>query len=47
VARELTKRYEEFLRGTPSELIVETEKKEIKGEVTLLVEGKPRKSSQT
>jgi len=46
VARELTKLHEEFLRGTPSELLFETEKREIKGEVTLLIEGKPKKRSQ-
>jgi 16S rRNA (cytidine1402-2'-O)-methyltransferase len=40
-ARELTKKYEEFQRGTISELIAEIEKKEtIKGECTLLVSGK-------
>ncbi|MBA4367951.1 MAG: 16S rRNA (cytidine(1402)-2'-O)-methyltransferase [Desulfobacterium sp.] len=40
-AREITKRYEEFQRGTISELIEKIEKKDaIKGECTLLVSGK-------
>jgi 16S rRNA (cytidine1402-2'-O)-methyltransferase len=46
LARELTKLHEEFLRGTPSELLFEAEKREIKGEVTLLIEGKPKKRPQ-
>ncbi len=44
IAREMTKLYEEFLRGTPSELLSETEKIEIKGEVTLLVAGRSKKN---
>jgi 16S rRNA (cytidine1402-2'-O)-methyltransferase len=43
VAKELTKLHEEFLRGTPSELLFEIEKREIKGEVTLLIGGKSKK----
>ncbi len=40
-AREITKRYEEFQRGTISELIEKIKQKEtIKGECTLLVSGK-------
>ncbi len=37
IARELTKIYEEFLRGTPEELIPLFDKKTIKGEATVLV----------
>jgi 16S rRNA (cytidine1402-2'-O)-methyltransferase len=44
IARELTKVYEEFLRGTPTELLNVLEKKPIKGELTILVEGRPKKS---
>lgn len=43
IARELTKLHEEFLRGTPSELLLEVEKKGIRGEVTLLIGGKSKK----
>ncbi|RJP84767.1 MAG: 16S rRNA (cytidine(1402)-2'-O)-methyltransferase [Desulfobacteraceae bacterium] len=40
VSRELTKTYEEFLRGTLSELIAElSSRKAIKGEITLLLSG--------
>jgi len=44
VARELTKVYEEFLRGNPKELLKTLEKRPIKGELTLLIEGRPKKS---
>jgi 16S rRNA (cytidine1402-2'-O)-methyltransferase len=37
VARELTKIYEEFLRGRLSALVEEVEKREIRGEVAILV----------
>ncbi|MGB7595537.1 MAG: 16S rRNA (cytidine(1402)-2'-O)-methyltransferase [Erysipelotrichaceae bacterium] len=37
IAREVTKRYEEFLRGTLSELIEASE--ELRGEIVLVVEG--------
>lgn len=39
VARELTKRYETFIRGLLSELIQDLEGQEIKGEIVLIVEG--------
>ncbi|MBS9335206.1 16S rRNA (cytidine(1402)-2'-O)-methyltransferase [Fructobacillus sp. M1-13] len=39
LARELTKRYEEFLRGTASEALKWAENSEIRGEFVLLVEG--------
>lgn len=42
IARELTKVYEEFLRGKPNELLKTLEAKPMKGELTLLVEGKPK-----
>jgi 16S rRNA (cytidine1402-2'-O)-methyltransferase len=44
VARELTKVYEEFLRGNPKELLKILEKRPIKGEMTILIEGRPKKS---
>ena len=43
VARELTKVYEEFLRGTPAEVRAELAKRDrVRGEITLLVEALPR-----
>lgn len=39
VARELTKRFEEYVRGTMEELINWAEKTELKGEFCLVVEG--------
>ena len=39
LARELTKRFEEFLRGTPAELLAELERRPRKGEFVVLVEG--------
>jgi len=46
-ARELTKIHEEFIRGFPSELLRVMEKRVPKGELTLLIEGKPRKPQET
>lgn len=43
IAREMTKKFEEILRGTISELISKISEKEIKGEIVLLVSGKDRK----
>ncbi len=37
VARELTKIYEEFIRGDLSEIIIQLKEREIKGEVVLLI----------
>ena len=37
LARELTKKFEEFLRGTPSELLAVLEKRKLKGEFVVLV----------
>ena len=38
IVREITKIYEEILRGTTTELIEKLEKKPIKGEIVLLIE---------
>lgn len=43
LARELTKVYEEVLRGKVSEIISRIEAKKIKGEITLVISGKSRK----
>ena len=43
VSRELTKIYEENVRGTLAELISHFEKQNIKGEIVIIVEGKSRK----
>ena len=40
LARELTKKFEEFLRGTPCELLTILEKRSLKGEFVVLVEGR-------
>jgi 16S rRNA (cytidine1402-2'-O)-methyltransferase len=40
VARELTKKFEEFRRGTASELLAHFETRPAKGEITLLIAGK-------
>jgi len=39
IAREMTKVFEEFIRGEPGELAEKLEKNKLKGETTLLVEG--------
>jgi len=39
VARELTKKFEEFRRGTASELLAHYEARPPKGEIVLLIEG--------
>jgi len=39
IARELTKKYEEIIRGNLSQVITEINTKEIKGEITLVVQG--------
>jgi len=44
VARELTKKFEEVLRGRLSELILDMTKRPRKGEMVVLVAGKDRKS---
>jgi 16S rRNA (cytidine1402-2'-O)-methyltransferase len=45
-AREMTKIFEEFTRGTPKELILSTEKTSHKGESTILI-GPPKKPKKT
>jgi 16S rRNA (cytidine1402-2'-O)-methyltransferase len=40
LARELTKKFEEFLRGKPAELLAMAKKRSLKGEFVVLVEGK-------
>ena len=39
LARELTKKFEEFLRGTPVELLEVTKKRSLKGEFVVMVRG--------
>ena len=43
VAREMTKIYEEFLRGTPKELKSQIGEKTLKGEATVLIQGYSKK----
>lgn len=45
VSRELTKIYEETIRGTFAEVISFYEKKDIKGEIVIVVEGKSEKTN--
>ncbi len=40
IARELTKIHEEFIRGTVEELVNSLKKRELKGEATILIQGK-------
>ena len=44
VARELTKRFEEYRRGTPAELCAHYESRAPKGEITLVISSGPRAS---
>jgi 16S rRNA (cytidine1402-2'-O)-methyltransferase len=37
LARELTKKFEEFLRGSPAELLVETKRRSLKGEFVVMI----------
>lgn len=39
VARELTKVYEEYVRGTPDEIILHFQDKAVKGEIVVIIEG--------
>ncbi|MBA7544648.1 Ribosomal RNA small subunit methyltransferase I [subsurface metagenome] len=43
IARELTKMYEEVIRGKLSQVLTEISTKEIKGEITLIVQGRIKK----
>jgi len=47
VARELTKKFEEYVRGTLGELSARFAAKKVKGEIVILVAGKGRKSVLT
>jgi 16S rRNA (cytidine1402-2'-O)-methyltransferase len=40
IGRELTKRFEEILRGTASSLLAELGSRSIRGEFTVIVDGK-------
>ncbi len=46
IARELTKKFEEVLRGRADELLARMEEKKFKGEIVLVIEGKPTKDVQ-
>ncbi len=46
VARELTKKFEEILRGTPGEIRESLGERKIRGELVILVEGRRRKSGK-
>lgn len=39
IARELTKKFEEFLRGTPAQLLEKTRDRSLKGEFVVLIQG--------
>lgn len=45
VARELTKVFEEYRRGTIGEILIGLEDQEVKGEITLVVAGNPRETA--
>jgi 16S rRNA (cytidine1402-2'-O)-methyltransferase len=44
LARELTKKFEEFLRGTPAELLAVLQKRSLKGEFVVLVGPQPEEA---
>jgi 16S rRNA (cytidine1402-2'-O)-methyltransferase len=46
LARELTKKFEEYLRGTPAELLEALQKRSLKGEFVVLVAGAVEESAQ-
>jgi 16S rRNA (cytidine1402-2'-O)-methyltransferase len=43
LARELTKKFEEYLKGTPAELLDVMEKRSLKGEFVVLIEAESGK----
>ena len=47
LARELTKTYEEILRGKVSEIQAHVDERKLKGEITLVIQGKMRRPSFT
>jgi 16S rRNA (cytidine1402-2'-O)-methyltransferase len=40
IARELTKKFEEIIRGTPEEIKRSFEKRQVKGELVVLIQGR-------
>ncbi|TKC13885.1 16S rRNA (cytidine(1402)-2'-O)-methyltransferase [Robertmurraya kyonggiensis] len=46
LCRELTKRYEEFIRGTMSEVVEWSQTDEIRGEFCIIVEGSPERAEE-
>ncbi len=46
MARELTKKFEEYLRGTPAELLAITEKRSLKGEFVVMIAAADEKASK-
>ncbi|MDZ4797441.1 MAG: 16S rRNA (cytidine(1402)-2'-O)-methyltransferase [Bryobacteraceae bacterium] len=48
IARELTKMHEEFVRGTPAEVLASFRKREsVKGEITMLISKPPERGPET
>ena len=47
LARELTKKFEEYLRGRPAELIEAIQKRSLKGEFVVLIEGVTEQDAET
>ncbi len=46
IARELTKTYEEIMRGTAQALLLSNHSRALKGEMTLIIEGKAKRKKQ-
>ena len=46
MAREITKKFEEFYRGDFEQLIEQLERKRVKGEIVLIVQGKVTKKGR-
>jgi 16S rRNA (cytidine1402-2'-O)-methyltransferase len=46
LAREISKKFEQFIRGTITEIIEKTKGKKIKGEIVLIIAGAPRKKGK-
>jgi len=47
LARELTKKFEEIIRGSISDVLAQIKQKGIKGEITLVIQGKNEKEKKT
>ena len=47
LARELTKKFEEYLRGTPAELLEVLKQRSLKGEFVVLVAGEARRAGDS